>query len=271
MIIKIIAFNIKKGFCDKYRMNKYKINVKRQTLAQNMIKNEKPHIIILTEACFVKNNPTGIRNDYKKIFGYKYGFFGSDLYKNVDWGVGVLSRFPIIKAEDYTTKHTRFTRVSLEAGKKIIQLDAVHPDPSLNEFQRMHWFKGIIRDIRTPYILAGDFNAFSPQDNYDKKKLIKGFKPALGLKKAKAIEGEILTGQSINLLLEKGLVDTFKKKNRNWDYSYHTDMNKNPYDYSRIDYIFCSKDFKILKSGIIKNQQTEQTSDHYPVYAILGI
>ena len=127
MIIKIIAYNIKKGFCDQCRMNKLKVNEKRQALAQNIIKDENPDILIITEACFVQKNPTGIRKDYKNIFKYKYGYYGSDLHKMIDWGVGVLSKFPIVEAEDYTTKHTRFIRVSLEVGKKIVQVDVPCP------------------------------------------------------------------------------------------------------------------------------------------------
>ena len=39
----------------------------------------------------------------------------------------------------------------------------------------------------------------------------------------------------------------------------------------RVDYIFCSKDFKILDSNIIKNKLTEKASDHYPITATVEI
>ena len=39
----------------------------------------------------------------------------------------------------------------------------------------------------------------------------------------------------------------------------------------RIDYIFCSTDFKVLDSVIVKNKLTELASDHYPIYSVLEI
>ncbi len=273
MKIKVITYNTLTGFVDKNKKGIQVINKKRQKAAQKLIKEENPDILILTEANFVKSN-SRIKRDYKKIFGYKYEIFGSDIYKDMDWGVSILSKYPIIESYDYTTKHSRWVRAMIKIKNKTMMVDGVHPDPYHNEYQRMQWFKTVIRDRKNPYILAGDFNAFSPEDKYDKKKLIKGFTESLGDKwkyQAKEIVNSILKGDTIRFLLKEGLIDTFKKKHKRWDYSYHTKLSGNKYDYSRIEYIFCSKDLKLIDSGMIKNNLSEMASDHYPIFAILNI
>ena len=278
MKIKIICYNILTGFYDdkrKGKKGKFVHNIQRQRAAKELIEKENPDILILTEICWLKKNFLKIKQNYKKIFDYKYRIFGSDVpFENVDWGVGILSRFPIIKSEDYTTKHSRFVRALIKIKNKTVMIDAVHPDPYHNEHQRMQWFKTVIRDRKDPYILGGDFNAFSKSDNYNKRKLIEVFsgiyKPEEKYK-AKNLVNDILTGKTINFLLKSNLVDTFKVKNKKFDSTFPTKFLKSKSFPHRIDYIFCSNDLKVLNSGIIKNRLTEKASDHYPIYAILEI
>lgn len=269
MKIKVLVFNALEGFIYKNKEGKYRVS-DRQKIAQEIIKKEDPDILVLTEANFCVKTPNKPLQNYKRIFGYKHGIFGSDW----DWGVGILSKYPITEAYDYTTKHSRFVRAIVKIRGKEITIDGVHPDPYHNEHQRMQWFRTVIRDKKDPYIIAGDFNAFSPQDRYDRKKLIKGFESSLKPEekhKAEYIVKDILQGKAIRILLKNKLIDTFKAKNKSWDYSYHTSLNGTDPDYSRIDYVFCSKDFKVIESGMIKNKLTEKASDHYPIYAILEI
>ena len=274
MKIKVITYNIKEGFCDKDKSKNYKINKNRMQSGIKLIREEDPDLLVIIEACFRNKNKYGIKQDYKKMFGYKHEAYGSNKYKHIEWGVLILSKYPILKHEDYSIKHAGFVRAIIKIKGKNIVVDAVHPDPYHDEHQRMQWFKSVIRDKSKNYILAGDFNAFSHQDNYNKNRLIKGFKEYFKKEekhKAKEIVGDILTSKTIKFLIRNNLVDTFKKKNRDWDFSYHTDLSKNKYDFSRLDYIFCSPNFNILNSGIIKNELVEKASDHYPIYAILKI
>jgi len=273
MNMKVLVFNALEGFYYKNKEGIYQHDSKRQKIAQEIVKNENPDVLVITEANFIKTKPQKkpLQN-YKKIFGYRYGVFGNDANKENDWGVGILSKYTIIESYDYTTKHSRFVRAIIKVKDKKIMIDGVHPDPYHNEQQRMQWFKTVIRDRKNPYIIAGDFNAFSPQDKYSKQKLIKGFEAKFKPEekyKAKFIVKDILTGKAIGFLLKNRLIDTFKIKNKKWDYTYHTSLNGKNSDYSRLDYIFCSKNFKIIESGIIKNNLTEKASDHYPIYTIL--
>ena len=274
MKIKIIAYNLLTGLCDKDKNGKYVKSLEREKLSQKIIKKENPDIVMLSEVCFLQKNKSGIIQNYKKIFGYKYWFGATDPYVDIDWGVGILSKFPIVEAYDYITKHSRWIRVLIKINKKVITFDVTHPDQYHNEHQRMQWFKTVIRDRKNPYVIGGDLNAFSPDDKYDKEKLIIGFeagyKPEEKYKARKIVE-DILQGKAISLLLKNGLVDTYKIKNRGFGHSFHTSLIGSNPDLSRLDYIFCSKDFKVTNSGIIKNKLTEKASDHYPIFAELEI
>ncbi len=53
----------------------------------------------------------------------------------------------------------------------------------------------------------------------------------------------------ISYVLGKGLIDTYKAKNKMWDYSVPTTFKEPAL---RIDYIFCSRDLNVVNSGIIK-------------------
>ena len=157
-----------------------------------------------------------------------------------------------------------------EIENKVIHIDAVHPSPLNTITEKINLFKKVIRNKKHSYVLAGDFNSISPQDKYSKNKLMEGFMKRFNdEKKAQKVVNKLLRKETIKLLLEKGLIDTYKNKNKKWDYTYHTKLSGN--NYIRIDYIFCSNDIKIIDSGIIKNILTEKASDHYPIYAILEI
>jgi len=62
----------------------------------------------------------------------------------------------------------------------------------------------------------------------------------------------MLKCKAVKFILDKDLLDTYKFKNKIFDFTVPTDLrSKNKNSGIRIDYIFCSKDFKILDSGIV--------------------
>lgn len=268
MKIKVITYNIKNGFFDRDENDKLILNKKRQEVAQKIIKKENPEILIITEADFAerKYNP----QNYKRIFKYLHGVFVDKSLKERGFGIGILSKYPIIESCKYALKKSRWIRTSIKIKDKIIHIDAIHPNPLNTITEKISLFKKALKNKKHPYILAGDFNSISPEDKYDKNKLLKGFiRRFNNEREAKEVVNKILKKETIRLILKEGLIDTYKKKNKKWDYTYHTKLSGN--SYMRIDYIFCSDDIKIVDSGIIKNILTEKASDHYPIFAILEI
>lgn len=275
MKFKVMNYNIKEGLA-YIKGEDYIRDSAREKLIKKVVKEENPDILILTEACWLKNNSLGFRRNYKKIFGYKYYAYGSDYTPEIDWGVAILSKYPIREWYDYCLMGFRWVRAFIKIGNEKIMLDAVHPTPSVPENKKKQWFKTVIRDMEKPYLIAGDFNVLSPRDSYDENKLIREFRKYTTyndkspLKKAREITKDDLKKETISFLLKNKLVDTYYKKNKNKEITSPT-SNYPKMPNLRLDYIFCSNDISVLDSGIIKNETTEKASDHYPVYSILEL
>lgn len=268
MKIKVVEYNLLDGFFDRNEKNILVPNEKRKKVAQKIIKKENPDILVLTEADHTKNRKSS--QDYKKIFNFPHGFFASKKLPHRDFGIGILSKFPIIEKEKILLPKSRWIKTSIKIDDKIIYVDAVHPNPHNTPKEKEELFKELIGRKKNPFIVAGDFNSIHPEDEYDKNKMLGNFSRKLkdNQKAIKVVE-EIFKAKTMKFLLKQGLRDTYKEKKEKQDYSYHTKLRGN--NLMRIDYILCSKEFKILNSGIIKNKLTEEASDHYPIFAELEI
>lgn len=268
MKIKIVEYNLLDGFFDRDKNNILSPNENRKKAAQEIIKKENPDILILTEADHTKNKK--FPRDYKKIFGYSYGFFASKKLLHRDFGVGILSKFPIVKKEKFLFPKSRWIKTSIRIKDKIIYVDAVHPNPHNTPKEKEDLFKELIIKKENPFIVAGDFNTIHPEDKYNEKDLLENFSKKLkDSQKAESVVEEILKAKTIKFLLKQDLIDTYKVKNEKQDYSYHTKLRGS--NMMRIDYILCSKEFKVINSGIIRNKLAEEASDHYPIFAELEI
>lgn len=272
--MKICSYNLKDGFCDKVcdkvsdENHKYELNLERQKAGQNIVKEIDSDILIICEADY--SSEYGGFQDYKKVFNYPYGVFAAKRYPHRDFGIGILSKYPIINAQKHTPENSRWIRADIEVEGKLIQMVAVHPNPHNTSIEKQDLFKEILNTQKDLFILGGDLNALSPEDAIDENELLKSFaKKFNNLDKARKVVEEMTKKETVKFLLANGLQDTYTKLNKDRDYSYHTQLSGN--SYARYDYIFCSNNFKIIDSGIVKNELTEKASDHYPVYTILEI
>ena len=57
-----------------------------------------------------------------------------------------------------------------------MHIDVFHPHPDTTEREKSSFLKGILKEKRRLHILAGDLNALSPEDTYEKQKLINQIK-----------------------------------------------------------------------------------------------
>ena len=271
MKIKVMQYNIRTGFRKTEKPYDYEEN--RIDFAKQVIKKENPDVLILNEAYFESKNKSGIFMDYQKIFGfsfYVHGNYKRDL--SPFWGHALLSKYPIIESLNKSKGLAGLFRTKIKIRGKTINLDIVHisPIPYLSNKKQESFVKKILKDKKENYILTGDFNSLSSQDNYDENEMINAWSKFE--KNAKEVMGEMLKRDAVIFILSKGLIDTYKSKNTKFDFSIPTDfLSKDKSSGIRIDYIFCSKNFKVVDSGIIKNELTEKASDHYPIYAILEI
>jgi endonuclease/exonuclease/phosphatase family metal-dependent hydrolase len=272
-------YNVLRGFHRKEKDKSYTFEKERLVAAKKIISIIKPDILFIGEGHFNPNckisGPKLQTIDYKKELNFPYAYYSipdEDSRK----GEVALSKFPI-QAKDFSEKtkeDNNYIKTWFNINNKIINIDLIHPYPTVPEEKKENWIKNILDKRQEPYILLGDFNALSSQDKYSFRKLVKEF-IALGLNKQEA-EKEIkdrLQCLMLKNVISTKLIDTYKIKNKKYSGTIPTKKYSvtGEAGTSRIDYIFCSKDFKVLNSGIIKNKLTDIASDHYPIWAELEL
>ena len=279
MKLKIVWYNVLRGFHKKESDGTFTFEKKRLNATKKVISKLRPDILFIGEGdfnpkCKIKG-PKIQKIDYQNIFNYPHVYY-SKPDKTSRKGEVVLSKFPI-KAKNLSTgSNTHIKNWFYIAGKKI-NIDVIHPYPTISEKEKAKWVADILNKKEMPHILLGDFNAFSPKDKYKHKfsTIVKEFTAFQGSKEKamKNAEGS-LKCLMLKKIISKGLIDTYLQCNKKYEGTLPTKnyaLFKNKSGTMRIDYIFCSKKFKVLDAGIIKNKLTEKASDHYPIYAVLEI
>lgn len=271
MKVKIVLYNILNGFCNDNPP--FKLNTNRLKNFLRIIKKQNPDVLILTEAYFwpfaKKVNFTNLSG----IFEDLYNQYISLAYKYFRWAPIIFSKYSIINFDTSMSKNRfNYLRTNIKVANKKLMIDVFHPHPDTTEKQKTNFLKSILKNSGNRYIIAGDFNALSPDDNYDNKNLIKGYKSFMK-RKGKPKVNDMLKCLTLKTLLKENLIDTFKTKNPfKTDFTMPTNLrSKNKDSAIRIDYILCSKNFKVIDSGIIKDKLTEKISDHYPIYGVIEI
>ena len=268
MKTKIVSYNILNGFTPDDKP--YTLNQERKNAAIKALEKEKPDVLILCEGYFWPSAKKDTLKDFKKLFNNLTNVFlpAENMFR---WAPVIFSKFPI-KFSDFSEYHRKYIRSEISVGKKKIILDVYHPSPDkITEEDRVDFLAKVLEKNLGNHIIAGDFNAISPEDEYDRSQLLRGFSKFMG-PSAEAKVNELMKAKTVKFVLDKGFVDTYKIKEQKEKYTVPTDFrSKNKDAAIRIDYIFCSKDIMIIDAGIIKNKFTEIASDHYPIYAVLKI
>jgi endonuclease/exonuclease/phosphatase family metal-dependent hydrolase len=264
-----MQYNILHGFYNPLPNDKRSFDFEPQRLkaAQETVKQENPDILVLNEACFAQQNRYGILMNYQELFKYPHHYHAPT---NYEWGTSVLSRFPITKVNNYSISKHPFVRLSLDLKGRALELNILHPHPTLTEEEKQRFIQSSIRDMGKPCLLVGDFNALSDEDNYDFDRLLRGFS-TFDSHAANTVN-ELKKRLAVKAIRERGLKDTFVTAHKPFDYTVPTDFcSKNKDSAIRIDYIFCSEDIAVQDAYVVRNMFTEQASDHHPVVAVLNI
>lgn len=255
--IKLMNYNVLHGFHQS--VPPFSLEKERLGAAQKIVAKENPDILILTEACYGGPNPFEAKMDYKKLFNFPYGYFGK--WGDFEWGNFLLSKYPI-KATILPYGERTAIKSSIDIDGKTIYLDIIHPIPNLKEDEKIKITKPLLKTIKRPYFLIGDFNTISDEDNYDRSLLIKGFEK-FDKTPIQTVD-RLLERKFIPWIRSQNLKDTSSSESRKP--TIPTDMlSKDKSSSMRIDFIFSSPDVQVLETRVIKNKDTDFTSDHYPI------
>lgn len=160
MKIKVITFNTRHGEIDEGVIDAIK--------QASELKKYDPDIILLQEIDMYTDRINNIDElqIFKNITGLKYSIFGGNInYQNGGYGNAILSKYPILKSENYVSrKYTKENRGLLYAelfinGKK---LDIYNTHFPIKETERIMFAKQVNRIIENKKanmcIIGGDFN-----------------------------------------------------------------------------------------------------------------
>jgi len=274
--IKIGWYNVLRGFHNKKPDGSFTFEPRRLEAARNIIRVMNPDILFVGEGdfnplCKIKG-PKIKTVDYKKEFGFPFVYY-SKPDETSRKGEVILSHFPI-NVHNMSVMNMTHMRTWFNIEDKKINIDVIHPHPMVKDKEKAEWIGNIIDSAKEPYILLGDFNALSPKDRYKFDNLVDEFTGFQGSKeKAVANAKDTLSCGMIKKVISKGLTDSYYVCNDKYSGTLPTkryNRTKNKTDI-RIDYIFCSRTIRVLKSGIVKNKLAEMASDHYPIFAYVEI
>jgi|TARA_B100001964_G_C14260684_1_gene615306 exodeoxyribonuclease-3 len=230
---------------------------KRFNKIAEFIKKEKPNMLVLSEVGKWKNNFKNRLKKFKVQTKFPYHFQKNHI---LFFSQHVISCPRHIK--------DAIIKINTVINDEKITVIASHLSPD-SEDKRLSQVEAIIKNINNEdkVILIGDLNSLSPLDNYDEQKLFNQ------LKKINIIKfGEDKLRKDVQKkILNFGLIDTVREFSKKFEYSVPTLFNKdiNHFSKLRLDYLYITLPLKpFLKSAkIIRNDETNQLSDHFPIIA----
>jgi len=254
--MKILYLNIFEGCPEKWRFEKI----------VSFVKKNRPDVIGFSEANDWERGKTKKIDLFRKKTGFQHCIF---LKSRSGYNLALFSNYRF----ENTLILKKGFRTGLIKAKILVKSEPIHIMLThlhyKNENHRISEISKIVSVInkKEKNILMGDLNCLSPLDRYEEKKLIKN-QNAVGLKKfgVKKIQKK-----AMKKLLKYGLIDIIKKLHTGFEYSVPTQFNKDRshFDKLRLDYILITKNLvKYLREAdIVRNKETNQLSDHFPIVA----
>lgn len=267
--MKFISYNVLHGFDnDRALVQRY----------VDWIVKENPDVIAYQEL-------NGFTQDSLENLGKRYGHPYAILNTDVTHPIGLTSRYPIVMVQQVTINmwhsylygningvHFFVTHLSpFEVGVRRADMDRILAHAKLI-------------NAKEKIVIAGDFNALSAVDSthYGQSLLTamlktdKKLQPKSGtaIVKFKTIHYDNLDNGQLdytvtNKMLQAGFKDSYYLANTQFKHSAPTKDHAAEHGRKiRIDYIWVNKAMAahIKSSDVLQDEQTNQISDHYPVY-----
>jgi len=167
------------------------------------------------------------------------------------------------------SKHIRDGIVKVKIKVHDTEFSIIAAHLKLTEDHRLPQVDSILKEISLDdnIILLGDLNSLSPLDGYNDEELLKKLKK-IKLTKfgTKNIRKEVQQN-----ILDFGMIDSLREFSQEFEWSAPTEFNTDPSHFQklRLDYIYITPPLKksLKSSRIIRTNETNQLSDHFPVVA----
>lgn len=268
MLFTVLSYNIERGFHTSHHV----LEEARLQAAQRIVQEVNPDILALTEACYGGPNSQNIAMDYQEIFGFPYGQFGGYPYfgprRGDEGGNCLLSRFPM-QSEAIRLAYKGAVRGQVQLDDKILCIDVVHPSYSVDDQEKIATLRPLIRFRQEPYIITGDFNTVHPDDPYDWEQVSKELCDSFDDDTALSLVENWRKAELVSWILAQGLRDPFSPEER--QSTVPTPKEGKQKSGVRMDFFFLSAGITTKEAYVLKNQDTEIASDHYPIVGVFEI
>jgi endonuclease/exonuclease/phosphatase family metal-dependent hydrolase len=270
--IRIMTYNLLEGLLDKNGA----VDETRRKSAIAAVNEIDPDVLVLNEALRCVPDADGKINDYAAWFNMPHA-----LAKTYDgtWGNVILSKLPLRETKTFAI----YNRSGIVAEIMVHSHDdecqnhdnlvvgTYHPHPSRWPAHKAADFTELVSDINAPCLICGDFNAINPEDDPDIERLAVAFK-AFTPKGAERSSAErfVAGGKAVfEALAEIGFTDAVPKESRTP--TIPTALIAKPTENEtssamRIDHVVGNSKVTIIAGGVLKTEDTDTASDHYPVW-----
>jgi len=226
-----------------------------------------PDCVVVPEAV-----DAGDRAEFEKL-AQRLGMdhFIAQSSRNANDAVGLLSRLKIVEATNLSPLDDRFTRAALRAvvreGGRDFGIIGVHlhsGERLTDEAIRVAEIPAVLaaaqdwRSAGFPHVLAGDFNATSPQQIVDVPKLREKTRERI------RDQNNIVSREAIRSVLTRGYVDSHAigRTPAEFGCSFTTS-----HPALRVDYVFVPPELEagVQRSEVVTHPLGKFASDHYPI------
>lgn len=210
--------------------------------------------------------------DYQKIFDFRYGCYGgisSFGSRGGDEGGNCLLSQLEMEAKAVELAYKGAVRGDIQIGEKRLQLDVVHPSYTVSDVEKIQTLSPLVLNREEPYILTGDFNTVNGDDacNWNKvhEDLMK-FDPG----RAAQVVENWKRAELVSWLEGEGLCDAFSPERR--EITLPTRKERGSVEGGiRMDFFFASQGIRVIDAYVLKNEDTEMVSDHYPIVGVFEL
>jgi endonuclease/exonuclease/phosphatase family metal-dependent hydrolase len=261
--MKLLTQNLYHGLRSPYTRE---IDKARMENAQRIVDHEDPEFVALVEAYYGMPNETGLLTDYRELFGFPFMAYCAKSPHSYA-GNCLLSKYPIISATLTKLDLRNSLSAEIDIGKPL-HIDVVHPYPFIEEEQKIEGIRPLLERRRAPYLLTGDMNALSDEDEYDEGQFILAFRKFT--KQPGDSEAlRFLERKVVPFIKSYGLVDAMPLHRRT--YTIPSDFASAQKESGmRIDFCFASPDIEIVDGYVLQDGIAEHVSDHRGIVTIFN-
>lgn len=221
-----------------------------------------PDVLVLNEALWCRPLD-GYHVDFARLLGFAHQV--ADRYDGA-WGNAILSHQPIVDSQRFRIHNRGGWRATVDLDGWCLEVATYHPHPDRRPFKKAEDFAALLdrAPLTGPFVIGGDFNAVSPDDQPDLDALAQGF-ARFAAHPRESAERFVRSGEAVMpVLQEHGLRDALPLGAR--QFTLPTDLlSTDKGSAMRLDHAWVNAAVEVLDAWVEVSAATQVASDHFPL------